>query len=234
LTPPRAPLSALERALFALSLAAACLYPLVLRSALPGSIALAVKGTTVGALALLAWARRRELAGGAWLAVALSAHTAGDVLLARAFLAGVAAFFVGHLVYLTLFWRERRALDDVGGDTKLALGVVALTAAGFLALFAGRFAGAERVAIPVYVGALVVMAGSALVCRRGRPWVPAGAVLYVASDALLSLELFGRGAGGAGWSVWPLYVAAQLAIVRGWCFGDLELPAGGDEASEDG
>jgi uncharacterized membrane protein YhhN len=222
LTPLRTAPSALERALLAVSLAAACLYPLALRSAMPGGFALAVKGSTVAALALLAWGRRGELAGGASLALALGAHASGDVLLERAFLAGVAAFFVGHLVYLVLFWRERRALDDVGGATKLVLGLVALTAAAVLVLLAPRLAGAERVAIPLYAGAIVAMAGCALVCRRGRPWVPAGALLYVASDALLSLELFGRGAGAARWSVWPLYVAAQLAIAWGWCFGTAE------------
>jgi len=232
LTPKPTRLSALERALLAVSLAAACLYPLALHLHLPGSLALFVKGTTVAALALLAWTRRGELAGGAGLALALAAHAAGDVLLERAFLAGVAAFGVGHLVYLALFWRERRALDDIGGDTKLELGLVALIGAGFVAFLAPRLSGVERFAIPLYAGVLVAMAGCALLSRRGRPWVPAGALLYVASDALLSLELFGRGGGGARWAVWPLYAAAQLAIAWGWCFGTAEAPSDGDEAEK--
>lgn len=222
---PRTSLSAGERALLALSIAAAILHALADLLGLSDGLDLMAKGATVAPLALLAFGRQRELPGGALLSVALFAHAVGDVLLERALLAGVAAFFAGHLAYIALFWRQRRAIDDLGGETKLVLGLLALTAAGFLALLAPRLEGAERIAIPLYAGALVIMAGSALLCRRGRPWVPVGALCYVASDALLSLELFGRGTGGARWLIWPLYVAAQLAITFGWCLGSVETRA---------
>jgi uncharacterized membrane protein YhhN len=222
LTERRTAIRGRERAFFAVALGAALLRGFAAPLGLGGGLALAAKGATVPPLALVAWGRRRELPGGALLAVALLAHSAGDLLLERAFLVGVAAFFAGHLGYIALFWRERRSIDDLGGRTKLALGVLALAGAAFLALLAPRLAGAQRAAIPLYAAALLSMAGSALHCRRGRPWVPLGAAFYVASDVLLSLELFGAGVGALRLLVWPLYASAQLAITFGWCFGPLE------------
>jgi uncharacterized membrane protein YhhN len=206
-----------EAALLALALAAAVAWPIVDRDGAAGGALLLVKTTPVAALALLAFGRRRELAGGALLAGALAAHAAGDLLLEVAFLGGVAAFLCGHLGYLRLFWRERRPAAELGGGTKLALGLLALAVAGFASLLAPRLeAGALRVAIPLYVAALVSMAGSALLSRRGRPWIPAGALLFVASDALLAFGMFGRLPSGASRLVWPLYVIAQLMIALGW------------------
>ncbi len=215
---PRFPGSA-EIALLTLAVVAAVAWPIVDRRGDASGALLAVKVAPVGLLALLALGRSRELTGGALLGCALSAHAAGDLLLELSLLAGAAAFFAGHLGYLRLFWRERKAIDDIGGDAKLALGLVALAAAGFVASFAPRLTGTLRVAIPLYVAALVSMAGAALICRRGRPWVPFGAMLFVASDALLSLELFGRNPSGANRLVWPLYAAAQWAIAIGWIGG---------------
>ena len=63
------------------------------------------------------------------------------------------------------------------------------------------------------------MAGSALICRRGRPFLPLGALLFVGSDALLSLGLFERGASAGSRLVWPLYALAQMAIAFGWIGG---------------
>jgi hypothetical protein len=49
--------------------------------------------------------------------------------------------------------------------------------------------------------------------------VPAGGILYVISDALLSLTLFDGGANSAARLVWPLYAGAQIAIAWGWISG---------------
>jgi uncharacterized membrane protein YhhN len=221
-TSPRRAASAGEWALVAVAIAAAVVRGLGPRWGLPPALVLAAKGLTVSPLALLAFARRRTLPGGALLALALAAHVAGDLLLEGVFVAGVAAFFLGHLLYVGLFWRARRALDDVGGGGKLALGLLALATAGLLALLAPRLAGALRAAIPLYAAALAAMAGSALLVRRGRPWVPAGGLLFVASDALLALELFARGGRTSSAWIWPLYVAAQLALTLGWIYGGEE------------
>ena len=209
-------LGAIDRALVAIAVAAAALWLAATAAGTAAGALLAAKGAVLPLLALVAWRRRREIAGGAALAVALLLHGAGDLLLELAFLAGVGAFFAGHLVYIALFWRHRRAVDDLGGGAKLAIGMLALTGALFLALFGARLGGALAIAVPLYVAALLTMAASALAAGRGQPLVGAGALLFVASDGLLAVELFLGGAGGGRLLVWPLYVAAQLAMALGW------------------
>jgi uncharacterized membrane protein YhhN len=208
-----------ERALLVFSIASALVWAAAAWRDADSGILLTAKVATVGALALAALRRRHEIPGGALLGVALVAHAAGDLLIELFLLAGVAAFLAGHFGYLRLFWRERKPIHEIGGGTKLALGLVALTGAGFVAYLAPRLTGAQRMAIPLYVAALLGMAGSALICRRGRPWLPLGALLFVGSDALLSLELFGRGVAGGRFLVWPLYAAAQMLIAFGWIGG---------------
>ena len=218
-----------ERALFALSIAGALTWGIAnWREGATGALLFA-KGATVGLLVVVALGRRRTTPGGALFATALAAHAIGDLLIERTLLAAVASFFLGHLGYLTLFWRRRRPFDELRGSTKLALGLLALAAAAFVVRLAPALRSVERIAIPVYVIALLSMAGSALNVDRARRWVASGALLYVASDALLSLDLFGRGAGDARHLTWPLYAAAQLAIAWGWIGGgngdDARMPA---------
>ena len=154
--------------------------------------------------------------GGGLVAAALVVQGAGDLLLELAFLAGVAAFLLGHLLYLGAFWPRRNALDEIAGGTKLAVGALALLAAGFLAILAPRLRGAQAIAIPLYVAALAAMVAAAWWVGRGRPWVPIGASLFLLSDALLGLELFAGGAPGGRALIWPLYVGGQVAIAAGW------------------
>lgn len=177
---------------------------------------LPLKGAPVLLLALWALVRRHAVADGGLLAAALACHAAGDLLLELHLLAGVGAFLLGHLLYIALFWRHRLAFDDVGGVEKLAQGALALLAAGFLLVLAPRLHGELALAIPVYAAVLTAMAGTAWMAARGRPWVPLGATLFVASDALLALELFAGGVAGGRRLVWPLYLAAQLSITSGW------------------
>lgn len=212
-----------ERALLAVAVAGALGWGVALAAGAAAGGAIVAKGATVGALALLAFGRRRELPGGALLAVALAAHCAGDLLLETSILVGMAAFFVGHLLDVALFWSRRRAVGAIGGASKLALGLLFFVAAACLALLAARLRGVFAWAVPLYALALVAMAGTALLSRRGRPWLPAGALAFVVSDALLSFQLFGSGAAGGGrLLVWPLYAAGQFAIAIGWIFGPEE------------
>jgi uncharacterized membrane protein YhhN len=189
-----------------------------------------LKALTVPPLALLAWRRRERVPGASLLAAALAAHAAGDVLLEVApFLAGVAAFAVGHLLLVTLFWRHRVWWEDVTGGPKLRLGLLALAGALLLSLLRGGLHGPLALAVPAYALALLAMAAMAQVARRGQPFVAVGAFAFVLSDALLGLALFRHFGGGAP-LIWPLYALAQGSIALGWLFGR-ELPSPSAEAA---
>jgi uncharacterized membrane protein YhhN len=73
--------------------------------------------------------------------------------------------------------------------------------------------GALAVPVVLYIGAIVVMA---MLSLRVRPIdVPLGAVLFMVSDSLISLEKFLWQAAWIGPLVWITYALAQLLITRG-------------------
>ncbi len=208
-----------DRALLALAFSGALVWQVaVTRSEVP-RIAVGAKVAAIAPLALLAARRRREVAGAAGLAGALTAHSAGDLLIEVApFGLAVAAFGLGQLGYAALFWHEREAWDDVRGGAKLTLGGLALAGAATLAFLGPRLPAPLAVVVPLYAICLLAMAATAQLCRRGRPWLALGALCYVASDALLGLRLFAGTFAGSSAFVWPLYCAAQLCIALGWLY----------------
>lgn len=225
--PPAAPLRPVDVVLLGGAAAAAAGWFAVLLATADGAAWLPVKGAAVALLALWAMSRRGRAPEAPWLAAALFSHAAGDLLLEVRFLAGMAAFFVGHLLYVRLFWRRRLDLDDVGAGLKLALGALALVAAGLLLFLRPRLADELALAVPLYAAALVAMSGAAWMCGRGRPWLPLGATLFLLSDALLALQLFAGGIAGGRLAVWPLYVLGQGLIAWGWMTD--ESPAGSSD-----
>lgn len=213
---PAAPIRPVEVVVLAAAAAAAIGWFAVLLAGGDSAAWLPVKGAAVALLAVWATLRRRQAEDAPWLVAALFAHAAGDLLLEVRFLAGMAAFFVGHLLYIRLFWRRRLDLDDVGAGIKLALGTLALVAAGLLLFLRPRLGGELALAVPLYAAALVAMSGAAWICGRGRPWLQLGTTLFLLSDALLALQLFAGGIAGGRLAVWPLYVLGQGLIAWGW------------------
>lgn len=194
------------------SLAAGLLYPLAWRLALPAAASIALKGLGVGLLALLAATRARSRDG--WMLAAVMAFGAlGDVLLDIRFEAGVAAFAVGHLVAIGLYWRNRRAAptpSQIGVAAALPLFGVAMP---FLLLGGG---GAQFVGLTVYSLLLTLMASLAWLSRFPRYRTGVGALLFVLSDTLIAARM-GPLADRAwiGYAVWFTYYAGQLLIFLG-------------------
>jgi uncharacterized membrane protein YhhN len=204
-----------DRVLLLAALGAACAYGIFAAGGqVPPAWAL-VKGVPMSALASLAL-RRRAREGAVLLAAALAVHAAGDVLLELApLLAGVGAFFAGHLVYAALFVRLRQRWDRVRGGAKLRLGLLLLAVAVAAPVVVAGAPETMRIPIGLYVAALTAMAALAQLTRRGLP-VGLGALLFVASDALLGAGWFGGAAIPGGRElVWPLYVGGQLSIALG-------------------
>jgi uncharacterized membrane protein YhhN len=194
----------------------AALYGLVLVQRPPSFLRTLVKTAAIGALAVLAYLQ----GGGPWLAVALALCAAGDAFLAgdpkRWLPFGLTAFLAGHVVYVLLFWRER-GVAGTGFWTVAPL--IALAAAVMLAML-WRSLGALKPAVVVYVLAIVAMAATSLLLPRLRWPAAIGALAFMASDAILSFDLFkGTKLFGSprltAWAVWFLYFGGQAMIAWG-------------------
>lgn len=152
----------------------------------------------------------------AWLGAALAASTLGDVLLALAswppsFVAGLGAFLLAHLAYCALFAPWRAAPR---GARAVALGTVWLAAPALYAAFLPHLA-ALAAPVAVYVAVLGAMASFALCARTPGPQVAAGALVFVASDALIGIDRFLGAFSGVDYFIWFLYAIAQLAMAFG-------------------
>lgn len=184
---------------------------------LVGSPPLAIATKPLLMPALLWWVGLRLDPGRTrrWLAVALVASTAGDVLLIPGgepwFLAGLGAFLVAQLAYVVTFapWS---AASVLGGRRWRALPY----AVALVALLRLLVPGLGALAAPVVVYATVIMVMAAAATGVSRT-TALGAGAFVVSDALIALtsltELVALPRPGA--FVMTTYLAGQALIVRG-------------------
>ncbi len=154
------------------------------------------------------------------LVAALALCAVGDWLLsredARSFLAGVGAFALGHVAYITLFLGHVRA--DVGlifavPQLYLVFGMIAL--ASVMALVLLPRAGDLRVAVLAYIPIIVGMGIAAL--GLPMPGLLVGAFLFVLSDTVLAFEMFVLAKNAAArrftpFVVWLTYWGAQAFL----------------------
>lgn len=192
----------MSRRLLLVSLAASAAYASTfVLGGFPGSWA--VKASSVALLAALA-RRHRPLAAG------LLCGATGDALLdldPNYFLAGLVAFLAGHVLYALCFWRHgRRAAGP------LAQAGVLLVATGFIAWLWPSL-GVMRLPATCYFAAITAMVLASL---RVGGWVSAGALLFLASDAVLATDRFRAGIPLRDWLVWSSYYGGQLAIALGF------------------
>lgn len=162
-------------------------------------------------------------AGAPWMLIAgLAACTVGDAFLAgrteRWLIPGMAAFFIGHVFYVALFW----SAGQVSGDLLNYLGraVLVLAGAGYV-LWLSPSLGAMRLPVLAYAGVILVMGAAAIALPPGYGLVLIGALMFIASDAILANELFRRPPGEMPrWlpsiSLWNLYFFGQMLIALGF------------------
>jgi uncharacterized membrane protein YhhN len=155
-------------------------------------------------------------ATGGQVAVAVAALVCcliGDVALLPAvdrFVVGLAAFLVGHLLFIVLF-------VQYGLDNAVA-GGIALVLAGLLAVAVApvivRGARTQRNALAIPVMAYFAAISAMAVCgwATGRPWVIAGTSLFVASDAVLGWREFVRSRPWMPVTVMITYHGALVAL----------------------
>jgi uncharacterized membrane protein YhhN len=144
-----------------------------------------------------------------WFIGALAACLIGDVLLMlgdRVFVYGLAAFLVGHLLFVT-------GLIGIGHHS-VALSIVAVVGALALLIVVGRPIAAAasaddvRLEAPVTGYLLVICVMTVVAWRTGNPWALAGSTAFVGSDALLGWDRFVRPVRRAPVAVMATYHAA--------------------------
>lgn len=205
-----------ETILWAVAAGSALAYGLVFVEQPPSVLRTVVKTCAVAALAVLAY-----LDGGSvLLAVALSLCALGDAFLAgdpkRWLPFGLAAFLVGHLVYIPLFLEREGAPPAWFAPAAVGVGIVA----GLMQRALWSSLGKLKIPVVAYVLAIVGMVVASFLLPA-RVWpTTAGALAFMASDAILSFDLF-RNAKLLGsprltaWAVWFLYWGGQAAITHG-------------------
>src|SRR5258706_14374148 len=154
-------LDSVNRVLLAVSVVAAVAY-------LPSGHVVA-KGLTFSTLAVLAFRSRQPLLG-----VALAFGSLGDILLdldpARLFVFGLGAFLLGHLTYITLFLRHRRA-NMRWTPARLATAVALIVCIVGFSVWLSPALGAFAVPVYAYMGAITLMALSTVAAGFARPWI---------------------------------------------------------------
>lgn len=198
------------------SLAASLVYGLVLVGRAPSLARMAVKTAAVGLIAAIA-----ALADAPWLLVAALAFSAlGDAFMAdpdRFLPLGLGSFLLAHVLYTPLFLQHREALAAAPVHA-LAIAAVIVTALILLRwLWPGL--GKLKGAVVAYVVAIASMVSTSFLLPAAMWPAMAGALAFMASDALLAGQLFrekqlvGK---ATDFAVWFLYYAAQALIA--WAF----------------
>lgn len=178
-------------------------------------------------IAILAWQAGRHLAGTtrtlALLALTLSAI--GDVLLAvefaNHFIYGLGAFLLAQLTYAGNFLRSVRRPSLCMAGRAFSI----LVAAVLLAKQVLPAAGDLALPVAFYIVAIVTMALSAALHRSGSSLLFAGALTFMASDALIAINRFLDPVSLAGTWIMLTYYGAQALLVYGLIRADLAAKA---------
>ena len=144
------------------------------------------------------------------IASVMAFGAAGDVLLELMFMAGVAAFAAGHVTAICLYLANRRPGLGLRDCAVPALLMLVGAAMPFVLL-----AGSDGM-LPFLIYSLLLsaMAATAWLSRFPRPLTGVGALLFVASDALIALRM-SQPQLELGAAIWLLYYAGQLLVFTG-------------------
>ena len=177
--------------------------------------------TMIGLISTVVLAGALDDTTGRWLVLALVLGLLGDLALLvdtdERLLAGVAAFFLGHLAYLVCF-----VTLGVAPAAWWPLVVPLLLATSWptrMVVPAAWRHGRARLAVPLVAYTLVIAAMAVLAFLTGEPLIAVGATLFVVSDSLIALGLarhdFVQEEGGAHVAVMVTYHASQALLAVG-------------------
>jgi uncharacterized membrane protein YhhN len=149
-----------------------------------------------------------------WFVAALVFSLAGDVLLmlpTDQFVAGLAAFLVGHVCYVVGFWLDPPAALAVAVATVVVVAVVTPLAQRIVrALRHGEHR--DLVApVVIYIAVITAMVVSAV--ASGNVFAAIGAVLFAASDSMIALDRFVKPFPAAPVAIMVTYHLGQALLV---------------------
>jgi uncharacterized membrane protein YhhN len=207
-----------SQVLFAISAAASLTFILV-RPLTPddGPVILAVMSVLL--LAVVGFRVQRLLGA------ALVVSSCGDFLLGvrrlgpldreSLFLCGLVSFLVAHLCYIALFRKYRVSIWWKPGPARM-LGVLTIVAGlGSVLGFLRGALGSMLIPVVVYSLVLSCMGISAVLADLGTPLAGIGALLFIASDAMIAINKFHGPFPGAEPLIWISYYLAQVLILCG-------------------
>lgn len=173
--------------------------------------------TLVALIGVAAALGATDVAGGAWLLVALAFGLLGDVMLlgdsTTRFQAGLGAFLLGHLAYLVSFvqvgldqgtWAVMGAVVTLAGLT-VARGVLPATQRSDGLALSG----------PVAVYMAVIAAMTVAAWWTGVWQIALGASIFLGSDTILAVNRFVRPLSWAPVAIMVTYHVGQALIVLG-------------------
>ncbi|KPA21747.1 YhhN-like protein [Shimia sp. SK013] len=174
-----------------------------------------VKAIPMPAFAAAAWISFGHPA----VVIALLLSAVGDIALARdgerPFLIGLIAFAAAHVGYVVHFWTLGTGPLDAPWAFIAAIAVFALSTERWLIPFTGDM----RWPVRIYV-ILISLMGLTALGLPGLPLATFGAFAFLASDTILSLQLF-RMSDSSRWqrpasvALWLLYAGGQFLILAG-------------------
>ena len=147
----------------------------------------------------------------------LIACAAGDVFLLsrnsqKLFLAGMIAFAIGHLAYLSAFVPPQPA--DMTAGRFATIAIVVFGGAGIFAWLKPHLPKDMRIAVPIYVFIILLMVINALGLPMRGPLRLAmiGAVMFAMSDVFVARDRFVTPTPLNALAITPLYFGAQALI----------------------
>jgi uncharacterized membrane protein YhhN len=149
-----------------------------------------------------------------WFVAALVCSLAGDVLLmlddvADLFVAGLAAFLVGHCCYVAGFFTEGPGLGALALAAVVVIAIVVPIARRILRALAAE--PSLRAPVAVYMVVIAAMLATAL--ATGNVLAAIGAGLFVWSDSMIAWNRFVRAFAWADVGIMVTYHLAQAGLV---------------------
>lgn len=201
------------------SAGSALLYGVLFSNSAPSLPRVTVKTAATALLTLWAYYSGAPLL----IVTALAFSTLGDGLLGASeekyLLPGMAAFFIAHAAYVPIFW-------DHAAETRTAFVlaaqiIITLGGALFVRSMLPWIDKAMRLPVLAYAIIILIMANGALRLEPALWLATAGALAFVTSDLILTLELFRLKPDApvkrfTARAIWFLYYGGQTAIA--WSF----------------